>query len=436
MKKTLIITFALLISLMSILVNFAAAEPVYYSANGHYYDIVPGPITWDAAKVAAEKLTLTDDDGVPMTGHLATITSQGENDFIISSFSVFQTQFQPFYWLGGFQLPNSEEPAGGWTWVTGEEWSYTNWVSTSSQPNREPSNYYASGVTYPDGWPENALQTQDFNMWNDYPSDVTWTIKGYIVEYECSLLNQPPTIGVITAPIDPVPVYTEITASADFTDSGDDTHTAEWDWGDGTTSPGTVDEDEGSVTGNHAYDTAGVYSITLTITDGAGETDSAIFEYVVIYDPEGGFVTGGGWIDSPSNAYTPEDDADEDLVGKATFGFVSKYKKGTIIPTGNTEFQFQVAYLNFKSTSYEWLVVAGPKAMYKGTGTINGAGNYGFMLTAVDAELTPSTEDVDLFRIKIWDKETDIVVYDNMIDADDDADPTTAIGDGSIVIHK
>jgi hypothetical protein len=82
------------------------------------------------------------------------------------------------------------------------------------------------------------------------------------------------------------------------------------------------------------------------------------------------------------------------------------------------------------------LVVAGPKAQFKGTGTINGAGNYGFMLTAVDAALTPSTE-VDLFRIKIWDRDNgDTIVYDNQMGADDDADPATAIGGGPIVIHK
>jgi hypothetical protein len=34
------------------------------------------------------------------------------------------------------------------------------------------------------------------------------------------------------------------------------------------------------------------------------------------------------------------------------------------------------------------------------------------MLTAIDAALTPSTE-VDKFRIKIWDKATDGVIYDN-----------------------
>jgi hypothetical protein len=81
-------------------------------------------------------------------------------------------------------------------------------------------------------------------------------------------------------------------------------------------------------------------------------------------------------------------------------------------------------------------VIAGAKAMYKGVGTINGEGNYGFLLSAIDEKLTPST-DVDLFRIKIWDKDNgDAVVYDNQIGAGDDAEPTTAIAGGSIVIHK
>jgi hypothetical protein len=152
---------------------------------------------------------------------------------------------------------------------------------------------------------------------------------------------------------------------------------------------------------------------------------------VAVYDPSAGFVTGGGWIDSPEGAYAP----DPSLTGKATFGFVSKYKKGAQTPEGQTEFVFKVADLNFHSTSYDWLVVAGAKAKFKGTGTINSVGNYGFMLSAIDAELTPST-DVDLFRIKIWDKDNgDAIVYDNQMDATDDADPTTAIGGGSIVIH-
>ncbi len=84
-----------------------------------------------------------------------------------------------------------------------------------------------------------------------------------------------------------------------------------------------------------------------------------------------------------------------------------------------------------------FLVVTGKKAMYKGDGTINGGGYYGFMLSVIDEELTPGTE-IDIFRIKIWDKDDgDAVVYDNLTNASGDADPdpTTAIGGGNIKIH-
>jgi hypothetical protein len=145
-----------------------------------------------------------------------------------------------------------------------------------------------------------------------------------------------------------------------------------------------------------------------------------VFRYVVIYDPSAGFVTGGGWIDSPLGALT----ADQTLAGKATFGFVSQYQKGANIPTGNTEFHFKLANLNFHSESYQWLVVAGLKAQFKGEGTINGTGLYKFMLTAVD-------NSPDTFRIKIWTEDTsgnETVIYDN--------GSQQVLGGGSIVIHK
>ena len=73
--------------------------------------------------------------------------------------------------------------------------------------------------------------------------------------------------------------------------------------------------------------------------------------------------------------------------GKANFGFVSKYQKGANIPTGETEFDYKAGSLNFHSETYDWLVVAGAKAQYKGVGKINGAGNYGFLLTAIDGQV-------------------------------------------------
>jgi Tol biopolymer transport system component len=248
--------------------------------------------------------------------------------------------------------------------------------------------------------------------------------------------NRDPVIeGAISAPLEPVEVNREITASADFSDADVlDTHVAVWDWGDGTTSSGTIVETDGSgsVSGSHAYITPGIYTLGLTVTDQEGGAGESIFRYLVVYDPGDGSVTGAGWIDSPAGAYL----SDPTLAGRASFGFVSKYEKGQSTPAGKTKFKFKAGDLNFTSDSYQWLVVAGPKAQFKGTGTINGTGNYGFLLSAVDERLTPST-DVDLFRIKIWDKEDgDALIYDNQMDAPDDALPTTALRGGNIVIHS
>jgi len=103
---------------------------------------------------------------------------------------------------------------------------------------------------------------------------------------------------------------------------------------------------------------------------------------------------------------------------------VSRYKKSAEVPTGNTEFQFHAAGLNFHSDSYDWLVVTGNDvAMFKGVGSINGMGGYKFKLWAGDD--TPDT-----FRIKIWTEDevgAETIVYDNGMDQ--------PIGGGNIVVH-
>ena len=163
----------------------------------------------------------------------------------------------------------------------------------------------------------------------------------------------------------------------------------------------------------------------VTISDSAGAFDEGTFEPIVVYDPEGGFVTGGGWIYSNKGAYK----LDPTLTGKANFGFMSKYKKGASIPTGDTEFHFNAASLEFKSSSYEWLVVTGnDTGKFKGSGTVNGgfAENdqpYKFMIWAKDG-------DPDTFRVKIWyDKpEGEEVVYDNGFEQ--------SLNGGNIRVHK
>ena len=125
--------------------------------------------------------------------------------------------------------------------------------------------------------------------------------------------------------------------------------------------------------------------------------------------------------------------------GRATFGFSAKYQKGANVPSGDTQFQFQSANLSFTSTAYEWLVVAGARAQFKGSGTINGLGDYGFLLTAIDGAVNGGGG-VDKFRMKIWSKNpagsAGALVYDNQMGADDTSSSGTQLGGGSIIIHQ
>jgi streptogramin lyase len=248
---------------------------------------------------------------------------------------------------------------------------------------------------------------------------------------QVSVSNLDPVITGFTTPDAPVAIGAPVGLSATFTDAGTaDTHTAQFSVG-GTDEFGLVTETNGSGSASASLNglDVGVYTATVTITDddtGTATASAAI--PVVIYDPSAGFVTGGGWITSPAGAYSP----DATLAGKATFGFVSKYQKGATVPTGATEFVFHAAGMTFSSTSYDWLVVSGTRAQYKGTGVVTGTGTYDgtykFILTALDGGTSP-----DLFRMKIL--HDDDVLYDNQMSAPDGATPATALSGGSIVIH-
>ena len=247
------------------------------------------------------------------------------------------------------------------------------------------------------------------------------------------IANVAPSVGTITAPLDPQQIGDVVTASAAFTDPGTlDSHTGVIDWGDRSTSSAAISETggSGSASGSHAYDAAGVYTLTLTVTDKDGGVGQSVFQFVVVFNPVGGFVTGGGWIVSPRGAYP----AMPSLSGKATFGFVSKYPKNAITPVGNMEFDFHLGSLHFRSTSYDWLVVSTSKVRFKGSGTINGAGDFAFLVSAVDGDVTGG--DPDTFRMKIWDKNTGVVIYDSEMGSGDGAPASTVLGGGSIVIHN
>ena len=58
------------------------------------------------------------------------------------------------------------------------------------------------------------------------------------------------------------------------------------------------------------------------------------------------------------------------------------------------------------------------------------------MVSAVDGEVQGGGGE-DKFRIKIRDKDNgDAIVYDNQMDDAEDAELTTILGGGNIVIHK
>lgn len=255
------------------------------------------------------------------------------------------------------------------------------------------------------------------------------TVTGLSVLQDAATTIVVPVVSSITAPLDPIPVNTSINTSASFWDLRNEPgHTASWSWGDGNSSSGTVTQSDGfgSVSGTHTYAAVGVYTVTLAVS----ELGESVFRYVVVYDPDGAFVTGGGQIDSPLGAYT----AGPLLAGRASFGFVSKYQHGANIPTGQTQFLFNTANLNFTSTNYQWLVVSGARGQYKGSGGINGNYSYDFILTAVDGQVSGGGG-IDKFRVKITDRNTNTVVYDNQAGSADTDNLTTTLVAGNIIIH-
>lgn len=122
--------------------------------NGHCYQAVLAPgVSWAEAQAACST----------RGGHLATVNSAEENAFLFSLVSgdsafwvidAFNNGLGP--WLGGFQATGAAEPGGGWGWVTGEPFSYTNWER--GQPddagtlNQNRLRFFKAGALIGSGW--------------------------------------------------------------------------------------------------------------------------------------------------------------------------------------------------------------------------------------------------------------------------------------------
>jgi Lectin C-type domain len=162
--------------------------PIAAGGSGHIYEpvAVPATITWSDASHAA----------LAAGGHLATITSAAENLFV---FGLINSPpfWEPIFnyrgpWLGCHQKSGFPEPDGGWTWATGESFTYTNWLPG------QPDNGLCGDTT------ENCIQffgpdfgpfphNASYARWNDRPDDSTGCgspdegVWGYVVEYDVEL---------------------------------------------------------------------------------------------------------------------------------------------------------------------------------------------------------------------------------------------------------
>jgi alpha-tubulin suppressor-like RCC1 family protein len=231
----------------------------------------------------------------------------------------------------------------------------------------------------------------------------------------------------IDGPEEPAAVNTPVQITAHFTGGVEDIHTAVIRWGDGASSVATVAEENGagSATATRSYVLPGVYTVEVEISNQAVESFRHTFEYVVVYNPDGGYVSGNGTIVSPEGACTWGGCVSDE--GIARFGASSRYRSGAHVPDGNTRFVFRDGNFTFDSSEYEWLVISGARAQYKGVGTVNRQGNYGFMLTAIDSD-RPGGGEHDRVRLKVWDRDNgDEIVYDNQRSTADDA----ALADGT-----
>ena len=216
-----------------------------------------------------------------------------------------------------------------------------------------------------------------------------------------------PPVIIITTPL-PYGLYTA-GMELDFSATDDESGVATVVGNLTNTSGGSQDVDSGFAP------PVGVYTLVVTATDNASNTNVSDPVFFVVYDPDGGHATGGGWFYPDGDSTLPD--------GKAEFGFTARYKND--VSTGKLNFQYKDADLHLKSTSIDWLTLSAVSAQFQGTETINGDGLYTFRVQAKDNG-EPGV-DVDHFDIKIWEG------------TDTEADPThkakNTISGGNIQVH-
>jgi uncharacterized repeat protein (TIGR01451 family) len=235
-------------------ISYTLGSAIPYEDTGHFYEFVTLNCTWSTAKTAAEGRTL-----YGLQGYLATITSQGENDFI-------RQKLAADAWIGG----SDEAQEGVWNWVSGPE-SGTQFSNGSSPVDGNFANWNA-------GEPNNCCAGEDYTeiystdgvgKWNDLGAANTLT--GYVVEYGGMPSDPSPqitaerdvTVAAQTAPTVTTADVSDITTT---TVSGGGNVTA--DGGDAVTARGVCWGTSANPTtsDSHTTDGDGMGSFTSRIT--------------------------------------------------------------------------------------------------------------------------------------------------------------------------
>ncbi|MET8832764.1 PKD domain-containing protein [Micromonospora sp. NPDC004540] len=248
---------------------------------------------------------------------------------------------------------------------------------------------------------------------------------------EVTVHNIPPQVSISRpAPWQVFRVGTPVEVTAPFTDAANDTHTCDVSWDDSTT---TRSVPTGRVcTQTHTFTSAGMYTIEVAVTDDDGGTGTANV-MVVVYDPEGGFLTDGGVISSPAGAFP----AGPEHTGKLIIQASVKYQPGESGPVpgnGRLAADLEGGEMRLQSTGFEWLVVSPTgKVAVKGVGTVGGQAGFGFLLYGDD--------DPDGLRLVVWRLGDNTIpnnqiIYDNRPSSLDlDESSLTAMATGAIQIH-
>ena len=214
-----------------------------------------------------------------------------------------------------------------------------------------------------------------------------------------------------------------------FQDKTGNTHNANWLIDGAASVKGQVTAEpngrkNGTATGAYRFNEPGVYKLRMNVKDQLGNesyvaTAGDQEATVVIYDPAGGNAFGGGWFRSPAGALKTNPEA----TGKASFGFEVHYFKKSTLPKGETRFELKAGDFEFTALNFDYMSISGNRAQMMGYGKItNGQSGIAFILTVID------NGDEDFVRMKIFNKNTGYVYYDNEDGASEAANPTTRTG--------